>query len=207
MDEGISIERSDAELLGQCGRGDEGAWSELVGRYLGLIYATARGEGLDGEAAEEVVQIVLATLVPRVGSIRDPEALPKWLQVTTRRAAWRERRRRRAVGGGGGAGGVDAVERVADSRGGGGDGEAGCTAEQRAAMVAHLARIGERCQRLLMAIFSEPGAPDYRRISGELGMPIGSIGPTRARCLKKMMESLGSDPAARAVFPDEFEGG
>ncbi|XHC27262.1 sigma factor [Phycisphaerales bacterium ac7] len=84
------------ELVDACRDGDQSAWSRLITEFSPLVYSIPRRSGFSQEESEDVVQTVFALLVRKLDSIEDPQALPKWLSVTTQRACWREIRSGRA---------------------------------------------------------------------------------------------------------------
>jgi RNA polymerase sigma factor (sigma-70 family) len=185
---GAIHDRSDADLIGECLSGRQAAWNELVDRYSRLVYAAARRCGLCDADAEDVHQNVFVSLYRHLDGVTDANRLSSWLLTTARREAWRAARRRLAL--------IDGEPEVADS-----DDSAADLAElERAAMVRlALRRLGGRCQQLLTALFSAPGTPNYAAIATDLGMKTGSIGPTRARCFRKLeriLLEMGFDPAS-----------
>lgn len=159
--------------------------SRLVSAVTPILWHTARSQGLAQSAAEDAVQTALLRLVEHADSIRDPQTVLGWLIVTTKRESWRLAKSRGREGGevpmdrpDGAAGPAEVVVRQAGHR----------------VLWAHLQSLSPRCQALLRIIaFAE--RPDYSAVSEALGMPVGSIGPTRGRCLAKLRETLQSDPA------------
>jgi RNA polymerase sigma factor (sigma-70 family) len=164
--------------------GDKRAWEELVERYAPLIWSICRQYRLADADAEDIVQAVWLYLVEQLDNLRDPEALPGWLATTTKRACARARRARRTLP-------VD--ERVLDSIPDGQIAPAGhelIVAERDAALREAFARLPPEGQELLALLMADPPVP-YAEISAKLGIPVGSIGPTRRRYLDK----LRRDPA------------
>jgi len=181
-------ESDPGELLSGCLSGDQRAWGALVDRFAGIVQSVARAQGLSAEQRDDVVQIVFATLFRRLESIQDPESLPKWLMVTTRRECWRQIRStrrhadlKREVG--------EAAESASPNPPSG-SGESLEVLEERSLLRAGMTMIGEKCRRLLMALFGDGGEASYEQVSEQVGIPVGSIGPTRARCLKRLMERI-----------------
>lgn len=137
------------------------------------------------------MQNVWLTLVRDIETIRDPNATLQWLLVTARRAAWRAVRRTRD----------DMVRTEQDDQvtewlaAPGDDGpDAVVTRDERdQALWRHVRELPERCRQLL-ALVAMVDRPDYAVVSRTLGMPVGSIGPTRGRCLAKLRLALTSDP-------------
>jgi len=161
--------------------GVPGGIDRLVRLVSPLLWHTARQCGLSTAEAEDSVQQTFFTLVRRGDSISDPLAVVRWLTVTLRRQAWRDR----AV-----AGQRSGAEPTDD------DLPAAASAEQTAVLTdeqrrlwAHVSSLPERCRRLLAVIAFAP-RPDYAAIANDMGMPVGSIGPTRGRCLEKLRSLL-----------------
>jgi RNA polymerase sigma factor (sigma-70 family) len=185
----VSVQ-SDEQLVAACRRGEGGAWEALVNRYQRLIYAIPRRAGLDEDAAAEVFQEVFTTLVENIDSIEQPSRLQAWLVTTAKRKSWRTISRARAA-------------RPFATNDDGGEGEMYELAdehllpdevlvrlEQQHLVRAALPELGERCQQLLTMLFYQAEPPPYSEIAAALGTSEGSIGPTRARCLKKLLEAL-----------------
>jgi RNA polymerase sigma factor (sigma-70 family) len=183
---------SEAELVELCLRGDDSAWAELVSRYQGLIYSVPRRLGLSPEDSADVFQRVCVLLYQRLAAIRDPERLGGWLLTTASREAFRVGRRSRR----------DVSLDVDDDDGARHQPEPRdltpladetCSDLERAQILrSALAELSERC-RLILAEFLRSDATDnYKDIARRLGIPIGSIGPTRARCLSQLREMLRS---------------
>ena len=175
----------DPELVARCLARQRGAWELLVDRYADLIYGIARRSGLDGPAGEDVVQDVLLALLKNLKRLRNRNRLMGWIVRTTRRESWRAMRRARSV-----REREDAKRRpdqdIAPLP------VQALEAEERRHMVRQaLAALSTKCQRLLDALFLRD-AGDYQDLSAELGMPVGSIGPTRKRCLEKMAGQLAA---------------
>ncbi len=164
--------------------GDAAAFDDLVRALTSTLWHVARAYGLSREAAEDVVQSSWLALVRSADSVSDPQAVGGWLVTTTRRAAWREvARSPRPV-----PGTQEALERRPDRADVEGEALAGLDA---GAVWDAVAALTARCQRLLRVVaFDE--RPDYARLAADLGMPIGSIGPTRRRCLDKLRASLAA---------------
>jgi RNA polymerase sigma factor (sigma-70 family) len=164
--------------------GDESALDELVRMMSPVLWHVVRATGLDREAAEDVVQNTWLTLVRSADSVRDAQAITRWLCTAARREAWRVSKsasRTRPV-----------EEEVLDARM---PVQISPEAEvvsddEKAQLWRALSRLPERCQKLLRIVAWEP-RPDYSSVAEGLDMPIGSIGPTRRRCLDKLRIELG----------------
>ncbi|MGH8862784.1 MAG: RNA polymerase sigma factor [Jatrophihabitantaceae bacterium] len=168
--------------------GDEARMGELVSLLTPILWHTARAQRLEREAAEDVVQTTWMALVSGGAAIADPQAVLQWLIVTAKRESWRVTRR------------ADRVEPtdfedddvVAPHR----DlpEERVLRADGDNRLWHHIARLPVRCQALLRVIaFAD--RPDYAAVAKALGMPVGSIGPTRGRCLAKLRLQLADDTA------------
>ncbi|TQL66354.1 RNA polymerase sigma factor (sigma-70 family) [Nocardioides albertanoniae] len=163
--------------------GDSAALDELVATMTPVLWQIARSYRLTQEQAEDVVQTTWLSFVRKHSSILDTAAVGAWLTLTTRREAWRVAKRSgRDVP-------VDdeALEsRVPTQR----SAESLVVEGDRNSRVwAAVESLPERCRRLLRVVAFDH-RPDYSGLAEELGMPIGSIGPTRGRCLGKLRDAL-----------------
>ena len=169
------------ELLTEAQGGSREAWDALVDRYARLVWSVIRGFRLDEATAGDVSQTVWLRLVENLEKIRNPERLASWLATTARNEAIRTKRiYERTV--------PTAVEfQVLDTDPAV---DAGLLASERDAEVAAaFATLDADCQLLLRAVTADPPL-DYQTIADMIGRPIGSIGPTRARCLEKLRRAL-----------------
>ena len=182
--------RSDEQLLAACRRSDEGAWEALVLRYQRLIYAIPRRAGLDEDAAAEIFQDVFTTLLESIETIEQPSRLQAWLVTTAKRKTWRMVGRAKALRpfASEAGEGEDEIYDLADE--GLLPDEALTRLEEQHLVRAALGELGERCRTLLQMLFYAAEAPPYSEIATALGTSEGSIGPTRARCLKKLLDEL-----------------
>ena len=174
--------RDDAALVRACVAGEAGAWDELVERYGRLVFASARRCGLGPEDAEDVFQNVFTIMLRRLETLRDQARLSSWLITTTYRESWRLSRARR-----------DATTAVLDDQirdSGEAPPEEVARLEREQLVHAALRRIDARCRDLLTALFLDASEPSYEAISARFGMAVGSIGPTRARCFRKLERVL-----------------
>jgi RNA polymerase sigma factor (sigma-70 family) len=189
---------TDAELVAACRTGRPAAWEQLVLRFERLIFTVPRRAGLGPDEAADVFQTVFMRLHEHLDSLTQPERVQAWLVTTARRETLRmlhERRRTVPLAlparhGGDEEGGVEieAVdpeplpEQLLDDL------------QQRHRARVALSGLGEPCRGLLGLLYGPGEAPPYATIAAELGMPIGSIGPTRARCLAKLRELMETMP-------------
>ena len=177
-------DRTAADLLAAVVRRDPGAWEALVGRYAGLVWSVARAQSLDHAGAADVSQTVWLRLAESCEKIRDPERLGAWLATTARNEAMRLSKAARREQP------VDLVREEADPMAAG-PGERLETDERLAEVRRAFALLDEPCQELLRLLSSEPRL-DYQTIADMTGRPIGSIGPTRGRCLERLRRNLAS---------------
>lgn len=160
--------------------GDQAAWNQIVDRYATLVWSVCRRYNLAGSDAEDVAASVWLRLVERLGTIREPAALPGWIATTTRRECLQSLRK--------GSRQIPVEEdRFPDEESAASD-EWLLAQEQHIALRLGFAELTEKCRRLLSMLFDDPPAA-YGEIATALGMTIGGIGPTRARCLDKLRAS------------------
>ena len=177
------------QLVRAAAAGDQAAWNEIVARYEGLVWATARAHRLSHADAGDVAQTTWLRLVEHLDRIREPEGLGGWLATTARRECLRHLR---LHGRESPSDNVDLFEAPADDL----PGLALLTEERDQALWRAFARLGERCQALLRLLVSAD-EPSYAEIGAALDMPVGAIGPTRSRCLEKLRALVGHDPAVQ----------
>lgn len=185
------MEISDEKLLKDCRSGDQGAWEALVNRYQRLIYAIARRAGLDADQSAEVFQEVFTTLLEKLDDITQPERLHAWLVTTARRKTWRllsRESRWQKSGAVEGEEDEDELEALPDNAAL--PDEVLVRLEEQHRVRRALAALDERCRKLLMMLFYSPEVPPYSEIARAIGTKEGSIGPTRARCLQKLLRQL-----------------
>lgn len=185
---------SDDDLLRQCRAGHQGAWSTLVRRFQRLVYTVPRRARLDDALAADVFQTTFQRLFEHLDRIEDGSRVRAWLVTTAKRETLRllaERQRMVAVDPGGDADGGDdppAIERVPDP--------APLQDEQLAQLQeldrvrAAVDRLDPRARQFVELMFLQPEPLPYAELAARLGIPEGSIGPTRARCLAKLRRLL-----------------
>lgn len=177
----------DAALVRAAADGDQAAWDDLVKRFSGLVWSIARAHRLGPADAADVSQTAWLRLVENLGRIRDPERVGAWLGTTTRNECLRViRRSGRQVPTDLDAGPELEADEVAAP-----PPDAGLLAGERDARLWRaFAAISERCQVLLRLLITDP-PPSYEEVGDILDMPLGSIGPTRARCLEHLRRKAG----------------
>ena len=179
------------DLVTRARNGDQRAWDDLVERYAPLVWSVCHRYQLSRADAEDVHQTVWLQLVSRLDKIREPDALPGWLATTTRRECVRALR---AARGPHAADSVPDAETISDQRAATAEQEL-LVAERHAVLLEALARLRPCCQRLIGKLIEDPPL-SYAQISASLGIPVGSIGPLRGRCLDR----LRGDPAIAALI-------
>lgn len=171
----------DETLLTQCLAGDESAWTQLVAKYSRLVFSIALKSGLGDEDAAEVVQNVFIIVLRRLEQLQHAERFSAWLITTTHRESWRHKKALRVEH-------MDPDLDVADDAP---EPDADVIAWEQASVVHEaLTRIDGRCKRLIQLLFLTEPRPPYEDISAELEISVGSIGPIRARCLKRLRDNL-----------------
>ncbi len=178
--------QTDYELIQACRRGDGHAWRIVLDQYERLVYSIPLNYGLSTDDAADISQLTFTILMQSLDALRDDSRLAPWLATVARRHTWRlmERRRRESV---------DPEENLSD--------KATLQAEidprnenERMELLEWINQglilLKSRCRELILALYFDPQEPSYTDISARLGIAMGSIGPTRARCLQQMKEAL-----------------
>jgi RNA polymerase sigma factor (sigma-70 family) len=168
-----------ASLVERAGARDQDAWKQLVDRYARLVWAVTNSFRLSDSDASDVSQTAWLRLLEHIDRV-DPDRIGAWLVVTTRRECLRvlALRKRLLL-----SYDEDAFEILAGHQA---DVDEALLADERAVDVRRaLGSLPDRWQRLLGMLMADPPKP-YTEISEELGLPIGSIGPMRGRCLQKL---------------------
>jgi RNA polymerase sigma factor (sigma-70 family) len=170
--------------------GESDGLDDLVRLLSPVLWQVVRATGLDRDRAEDVVQTTWIALVDHADSITSPQGIAAWLCTSARREAWRAGRqasRERPVEDQVLAHGLPDHESP----------EHQVVLEDEAALVRDcLDKLPERCQKLLRIVAAGP-RPNYTDVASTLGMPVGSIGPTRGRCLDKLRHELTLAGGAR----------
>ena len=178
---------SDADLIMACQTGEEEAWDALVGRYERLVYTIPNRYGLTPTEVSDVFQSVWLALLRNLKSLRQPDRIAAWLVTTTRRECWERRR--------GGSfknefsSDLDSqiIKTKSDEPS---PDELVSTYERHDALKRAMEHLDPRSRRLIQLLYFDPSIPSYAEVSEMLSMPIGSIGPMRARCLKKLRKIM-----------------
>ncbi|WP_344168495.1 sigma-70 family RNA polymerase sigma factor [Pilimelia columellifera] len=188
MEAPVDLADSQAEMLAAAAAGDAETWSLLIKTYSPMVQSLTFQYCLNRADAPDVTQTVWLRLWENASAIREPAALTSWIGRTTRNLCLRARRqdayvrpvapehfigvRQLQVG--------DPTEAVDD---------ASAAAHRRRALRRALDDLGPRCRQLMALLMSE-SRPSYREIAAELDIPVGSIGPTRQRCLERLRQSV-----------------
>jgi RNA polymerase sigma factor (sigma-70 family) len=169
-----------AQLVRRAAEGDQASWECLVDKYARLVWAITRDFKLGESDAADVAQATWLRLLEHIDRIQYPERVGSWLAATARNECLRSLASRKRV--------VLAhddmmLEGIAAL---GPDVDEGLLAAERAQAVREaLTHLPRRWQQLLELLMSDPPVP-YAEISDQLGLPMGSIGPTRRRCLARL---------------------
>src|ERR1700726_3638200 len=168
-------------LVVRASDGDQAAWNELIDRFAPLVWSICTRYRLSREDINDVGQTVWLRLVEQLGHLRQPAALPGWLATTTQRECLRVLRTARRQD----SFGFRSENEMSSGQNPATIEQEILTAERNAALRAAFAELPARCKQLLSMLISDPPC-SYAEISGALRIPIGSIGPQRARCLDRL---------------------
>ncbi len=183
--------RSDKEIIKECLAGSADAWDTLIERYQRLVYSVPLRYGVPPDDAADIMQDVFVLLFRHLDSLRNAEKIASWLITTAQRESWRWKKRASRFG--------TRVTRDSEEEE---DilvsipndqetpEETALHMEAQQAVREAITLLDERCQRLLKLLFYEHPRPPYKEIAETLGIPTGAIGPTRARCLKKLKDII-----------------
>ncbi|MGD8586368.1 MAG: sigma-70 family RNA polymerase sigma factor [Chloroflexota bacterium] len=174
---------SDEELIAACRTGDGLAWDALVERYQRLVYTIPARYGLTPAEIDDVFQSTWLSLLRNLKTIREPDRVSAWLVTTARRECWERRRGsdyERTV-----STELDSIlqDKETDDQS---PEEMVAQFREHELLKEAIRGLGQRCQELLRMLYFDSSSPSYADVAEELNTPIGSIGPMRARCLKKL---------------------
>lgn len=177
------LARSDAELVAACLEGSAAAWDALVEKYANLVYSAPRRYRMSEEDAADIFQSVFVDLIQELPRLRNPDALPGWLaRVAIHKCYQRKKRAGREE-----TRETGEMERLVSAE----PAIAEIEALEREQQVREaVARLPERCRELILMLFFEDPPQPYAEVARRLGLAEGSIGLTRARCLKKLEAHL-----------------
>jgi len=183
---------TDQQLILACRRGDQAAWEMIVNRYQRLIFTIPRRAGLDKDQAADVFQEVLTTLFEKLDVIEHPEKLQSWLVTTARRKTWRAVLELKSHAQRGGEM-EDESELATLPDGAPLAEEVLMQLEEQHQVRTAVTSLDERCRKLIELLFYSAEPKPYSEVAAALGTSEGSIGPTRARCLEKLLRLLKKD--------------
>jgi RNA polymerase sigma factor (sigma-70 family) len=171
--------------------GDEVAWRGLVARFSNLVWAVARAHRLANADAADVYQTTWLRLAEHIGRIEHPERVGAWLATAARRECLQSLRLAAKTAP------TDDMDRLDITAAVGNPTEEAVLAAETgredaaraAAMWRAFERLSGRCRELLRILMASP-PPSYAEVAAALGLPLGSIGPTRARCLQRLREEM-----------------
>lgn len=180
MDHRVRSDDDVAAQLQAAAAGDRRGWDALVERFSSLLWSVARAHRLGAEDAADVVQTTWLRLLDHLDRIEEPERLAGWLATTARHECLHLLRRtsRDAL-----LPEAGALEVIPDPRVGPDD--VVIEQDRDALLWALVDQLDAGCRRLLRVLFATP-PPSYAEVSAATGMAVGSIGPTRARCLGRL---------------------
>ncbi|MDQ3862966.1 MAG: sigma-70 family RNA polymerase sigma factor [Actinomycetota bacterium] len=170
----------------ECRKGDLGAWQRLLDRYERLVFSVPRRYGLSREDAADITQLTFTILFQSMDSLSEDSTLGAWLTTVARRHTWRrlDRKRREEAAWFGSS--SEKISKLADT---------GTEDIERWELTEWLdyglSLVGKPCRDLLSALYLDPKQPSYAEVAARLGMAVGSVGPTRIRCLKRLRRVLG----------------
>lgn len=174
---------TDEKLIEACRNGNESAWVALVDRYERLVYTVPSRYGLTPSEIDDVYQSVWLSLLRNLEKLREPDRVSAWLVTTARRECWERRRGadyERTIT-------TDFDDLIVDPANEELPPEEVVSAYREHEDLRHaIEKLQDRCRRLLWFLYFDINIPSYADVADKLEMPIGSIGPMRARCLKKL---------------------
>lgn len=183
------LEKSDAELVRACRRGDETAWDALVSRYQRLIITIPRRAGLSEEQASDVFQEVFLTLFEKLDEIEQPERIRSWLVTTSKFKTWGIIRGQKNLYSPETEEEMEAEMASLLDKSPLAD-EVLIELEQQHQIRTALQELEERCQKILSMIYLRDAAASYAEVATAIGVGETSISPMRSRCLQKLAKIL-----------------
>jgi RNA polymerase sigma factor (sigma-70 family) len=179
---------SDRDLILRCRQGNAGAWHQLLNKYERLVYSIPLRYGLSRDDAADIAQITFTILIQSIEGLSEDSRLGSWLATVARRHTWRLLERNRRESASEYLEGADVA------------GSAVLLGKSDTDSIEHweltewldtgLSKISEPCRKLLLALYFQPERSSYVDVAARLDMPVGSIGPSRARCMKRLKQVL-----------------
>jgi len=167
---------SDRELIDSCLRGEQQAWTELIQRYERLIYSVARKLCPRSEDCADVFQGVCLDLFENLKQLRNDRTLPAWLMTVARRRSYayiRDKRTDVSLDDY-----LDEYDPLVEA------------VEKEFLLERAVAELPDRCENLIRLLYFDTTEPSYAEVAERMGIPVASVGPTRARCLEKLRKML-----------------
>jgi RNA polymerase sigma factor (sigma-70 family) len=180
---------SDRDLIRRCRQGNAGAWRRLLDKYERLVYSIPLRYGLSRDDSADIAQITFTILMQSMDTLPEDSRLGAWLVTVARRHTWRLLERNRRESASERLDGSDVAESAVLF--GNSDADSIEHWELTQMLDTALARLGEPCRELLRALYFQPERSSYAEVAAHLGRPVGSIGPSRVRCLKSLRQVLG----------------
>ncbi|MFN8454146.1 MAG: sigma-70 family RNA polymerase sigma factor [Anaerolineae bacterium] len=176
---------SDQKLIHACRQGDTQAWTNLLNQYERLVFSIPLRYGLSREDAADITQLTFTILLQSLDRLADDSHLGPWLATVARRHTWRLLKRDKREG-------VNEAEDLSQSVTllSQPSSESGERWELLEWLNHGLAQLNERCRNLLLALYFDTEQPSYADTAARFDLPVGSIGPTRARCLERLKQLL-----------------
>lgn len=167
----------DSILIERCLNGEQDAWEAIIRRYQNLIYSVPIRYHFSSQDAADVFQHVCVILLEKLKTLRNSETLSSWLYITTKRQCWKIAKKKKME-----TELQETSEEISDSN-------------SENLVLQHQIKTGvdqlsEKCRDLIFALYYAEPPFSYEQITEKLGIPFGSIGPTRARCLEKLRKIL-----------------
>ena len=179
---------SDRDLIRRCRQGSAGAWRQVLKKYERLVYSIPLRYGLSRDDAADIAQITFTILIQSLDGLSEDSHLGPWLVTVARRHTWRLLERNRRESASERLEGADVAESAVLL--GKSDADSIDHWELTEWLDAGLSKISASCRELLLALYFQPQGSSYAEVADRLGMPIGSVGPRRARCLKSLKQML-----------------
>ncbi len=169
--------QSDAELIENCLKGNQNAWEALIRRYQNLIYSVPIRYHFSAPDAADVFQHVCVTLLEKLKTLRNTQTISSWLYITTKRHCWKIAKKQR-------------MEVELEGEEGIADDSKGENLVLQHQIKNGVQQLSEKCRELISALYYADPPLSYDEITEKFGIPFGSIGPTRARCLERLKKIL-----------------
>lgn len=188
--------KGNAELLAGCSRGDQDSWDEMVERFGKLVWSVVRSHRMNAVDAEDVRQLTWLRLVQNIDRIRDPDRIGDWLATVARRESLKVLVRGNKIVTVGDSDTLDGLSGRSES-----PEQIILRAQRREETLRAIGTLSEQCRGVLMLALADPPA-SYDEISTALSMSVGSVGPIRTRCLRRLHRLLAAEDGER--LPQEL---